>query len=297
MSLNIKSILVCLLLLSLQISAKADKVIVSGGNEYILHEDGTVTFVRQINDEREETIPENELFDFEKNEYDFITLTHYNGKANTVIIPEEYNNIWVTNIGERAFELNSYLEHISLPAYLLVIEDSAFDGCKNLIEIDIPENCMMIGEYAFGYCKNMKSVIFPINLIRICFGAFFECRSLIKADLEKTSLTYIENMAFSDCGSLVSVSLPNTVESIGDYAFERCISLVSINLPDSLKEIGSYAFKNCASINDLIIPKTVTTIGENAFVGCLSLTLSVYPNSYGERYAKDNGIRYRIIYT
>lgn len=284
-----------LLLVFLLFSAKADKTIISGGNEYILHDDGTVTFIRKINDESE-SVSNDVLFDFEINEYDLITLSHYNGKAKTVVIPKTFNNIWVTNIGKEAFKLNSYLEHVVLPAYLLVIEDSAFYKCRHLLDVIIPDSCMWIDKSAFGDCTHLESVKFPTDLIRICNRAFSECKSLRCLELHNTTLKYIEDYAFEECGSLEAVRLPNTVEWIGNYAFKKCYSLISINLPKSLLEIGSFAFKNCSLLNEVIIPKSVSKIGEGAFDGCLSLTLAVYSNSYGESYAKENGLRYRVIY-
>ena len=56
------------------------------------------------------------------------------------------------------------------------------------------------------------------------------------------------NSAFSNCSSLTSIVIPNSVTSIGSYAFYKCSSLTSIVIPNSVETIGDYAFYNCSSL-------------------------------------------------
>ncbi len=48
--------------------------------------------------------------------------------------------------------------------------------------------------------------------------------------------------AFDDCTSLTSVTIPNSVTSIGDYAFNGCFSLTNVTIPNSVTSIGDGAF-------------------------------------------------------
>ena len=77
--------------------------------------------------------------------------------------------------------------------------------------------------------------------------------------------------AFNDCPVLTSVTLPNSIRSIGSSAFARCRSLTSVTLVEGLIEIQSGAFENCIRISTITIPSTVTTIEGDAFEGCSSL--------------------------
>ena len=56
--------------------------------------------------------------------------------------------------------------------------------------------------------------------------------------------------AFSDCYSLQSVTIPNSVKSIGDEAFSGCGSLQSITIPNSVTNIGDYAFSGCTHLDE-----------------------------------------------
>ena len=85
--------------------------------------------------------------------------------------------------------------------------------------------------------------------------------------------------AFSDCSSLVEISIPNSVIRIGYKAFSGCKSLTKITIPNSVTNIGKEAFSSCKSLTEITIPNSVTSIEENAFSYCDSLTKITIPNS------------------
>ena len=77
--------------------------------------------------------------------------------------------------------------------------------------------------------------------------------------------------AFSGCGTLAALELPDGVVSIGSYAFFDCGALAELKLPSSLATIGSNAFQNCAALENLELPDSVTAVGAYAFDGGTSL--------------------------
>ena len=121
----------------------------------------------------------------------------------------------------------------------------------------------------------------------ICDGAFggyidefdFLCYSSLTSLSLPSSLQSIGDSAFEDCISLTSLSLPSSLQSIGDSAFEDCISLTSLTLPSSLQSIGDWAFKNCNSLTSLTLPSSLQSIGDSAFKNCESLTSLTLPYS------------------
>ena len=78
----------------------------------------------------------------------------------------------------------------------------------------------------------------------------------------------ISASAFTSCSGLTSVSIPNSVEAIGNNAFYNCTNLTTINIPNSITLIGKTAFYGCSSLTSIIIPSSVTTIRDDAFKGC-----------------------------
>ena len=84
---------------------------------------------------------------------------------------------------------------------------------------------------------------------------------------------------FSGCKNLASVTIPDSVTSIGSYAFSGCTSLTDITIPDSVTEIWYNAFYNCSSLANITIPNSVTNIGSSTFESCASLTSIIIPDS------------------
>ncbi|KAK8888183.1 hypothetical protein M9Y10_039247 [Tritrichomonas musculus] len=82
-----------------------------------------------------------------------------------------------------------------------------------------------------------------------------------------------------NCSSISKISLPSSVESIGNYAFAHCLSLSEILIPSSIKSIGIYAFFNCSSISKILLPSSVESIGDYTFCRCSSLLEVSVPSS------------------
>ena len=100
--------------------------------------------------------------------------------------------------------------------------------------------------------------------------------AITDADGTAYTITALAEDAFSGC-SLAAVTLPEGLQSIGDYAFYRCDSLAAVTLPEGLQSIGDYAFYGCTSLTAIEIPSSITSIGASAFNGCTSLEAVTLP--------------------
>ena len=83
---------------------------------------------------------------------------------------------------------------------------------------------------------------------------------------------------FMSCESLVSVSLPDSLENITSFLFDNCVNLENVRLGKNLKNIGSYAFYGCNNLKSIELPESVETVGEYAFAGCGSLSVVLGKN-------------------
>ena len=89
----------------------------------------------------------------------------------------------------------------------------------------------------------------------------------------------IYDYAFVYCIGLTSVTIPDSVTSIGMGAFVYCLGLTSVTIGEDVTSIGNYAFRDCSSLASIIIPGSVTSMGMGAFAYCTGLTSVIIPDS------------------
>ena len=240
-----------------------------------------------------------------------VTITKYTGTESTVILPSTISSWPVTKIGEDAFQDNTTITSVTIPASVTEIGSNAFAGCTNLTSVNYagdwsnltiqsgnpavqdaanaplfdfdftPDNTAAIVTN-YKYNGAAADVTIPSRykgkpVTTIGHAAFFN--SAVTSVTIPDSVTSISDSAFINCPQLTNISIPNSVTYIGFSAFNSCTSLKSITLPSSLSTIQSYAFCNCGNLETIRIPVSVTSIGNCAFADCPSLMTVTYPGS------------------
>jgi len=85
------------------------------------------------------------------------------------------------------------------------------------------------------------------------------------------SVETIGDRAFLYCPNLMNISFENGLRRIGDFAFAHCTSLTTVDFPRSFAEIGACAFDDCTVLQAAILPESLQKIGRRAFSGCRAL--------------------------
>ena len=240
------------------------------------------------------------------------TIKKYNGNDTVVVIPPTISSWPVTKIGEDAFQDNTTITSVTIPASVTEIGSNAFAGCTNLTSVtyggDWSNLTIQSGNPAVQDAANAPLFVFefipPDNtavivtdykyngaaadvtipsryqgkpVTTIGHAAFFN--SAVTSVTIPDSVTSISDEAFINCPKLTNISIPNSVTYIGFSAFSSCTSLKSITLPSSLSFISRALFLGCSQLTTIHIPVSVTSIGNNAFADCPSLMTVTYPGS------------------
>ena len=235
------------------------------------------------------------------------------------------------SIGNVAFLYASQLNNIAIPATVSHIGHNLFGGCSALNNLTLAENnsyyfmdgmaiYSAAGDTLVSCHKSADTVILPATLrvvdgfngnndikyvfvpdgvTEICDNAFGNS-SLESIDLP-SQMRLIDEYAFYFCESLTHVSMPATLNTMGDGVFEECSNLTSIAIPNGLRVIPQSAFYFCESLSQITWGDAVAVIDSFAFGGCafseLQLPSTLHSVRTGAFEGYYNGVLRRVVFT
>lgn len=223
---------------------------------------------------------------------------------------------WMTEIPEGLFYLNSKLEAIYLSAFVQKINQKSFGECTNLkcivsmaetppalaegafeghnkddkviVCVPTPEAVLAYKDSKWGeyftkiysyitYRQTSSNTVEVVNAVPV--GGKITIPSTVFSEDSHYNVTGIADSAFYGQDTLVSISLPSSIQYIGNNAFNGCTNLrdVNINLMESLQTIGEKAFYGCTALESIVIPEEIQSIGNGAFNYCKNLTYLSLP--------------------
>ena len=89
--------------------------------------------------------------------------------------------------------------------------------------------------------------------------------------IDGVHMNAIDRMCFKNNTTLTSVTIPDSIQHIGDGAFSGCTKLQTVKLPASLDKLERMLFSDCVSLKSIEFPAGITVIEDWVFDGCVSL--------------------------
>jgi hypothetical protein len=185
----------------------------------------------------------------------------------------------VTSIGQGAFgddnfsdidvTANSRYEDVDDVLYEISTRTALHSIKGDTGTITFQTNTLILGDYCCLRNQRTGTLTVPDSVTRVGIYAFYDCNGFTAISLEasSSSLTTIDDYAFSHCSSLVgTLTIPNSVTLVDTGAFQDDVLITSLSLGSGLVTIGANAFRQMTAITEnLVIPNSVETIGATAF--------------------------------
>ena len=225
-----------------------------------------------------------------------VTGINPNYATGALVIPGtvQHNNATytVTEIAATAFEECHGLTSVVIPHTVETIGTGAFRVCEGITELTIGRNVTYIGDYAFEACTGLETIhYYPVNCQTVFSSIWKSCGNSAKTLDIKNCVQSIPNNAFYNLQGLGSVTIPDSVTSIGDLAFSQSgltlvtigsnvktlgykafasSGLTSVDL-NNVETLGNFAFSSCANLATVTIRNSQQNIPESCFEDCTSL--------------------------
>ena len=163
------------------------------------------------------------------------------------------------------------------------IGGGAFNGQTEIVEIRIPASVQKIGDNAFANCVSLKKVVFANGsvLTEIGKAAFLNCVSLESINLEVCDRleklgegTSSNGGVFAGCKNLKSLKFGKGIKTLGAYQFDDYSFVEEVDLSAclELQELQNYLFQDNVSIKSVKLPSSLTHVGSYTFDGCTNLS-------------------------
>ncbi len=217
-------------------------------------------------------------YSFVKNSDGTYSVYSYKGQASDITLPSKAFGKNITGIYSNAFE-DSAVNSVAIPEGYTTIGASAFYGCTNITSVSLPSTVTSLGNMAFNSCTSLSSIdLSAATSLTVIPFAVFQGDSALKTVTFPGSIKTVSDNAFAGTG-LVSIELPDTIESVGSSVFMGCTDLTTVVLPEDISSLEADLFNGCTSLQTVELPEYLETIGDEAFYGCTSLSSIELPST------------------
>ena len=226
------------------------------------------------------------------------TIVGYKGNAENVVIPDTLDGFDVKVIFNDVFNGNQTIKTLVMGSKITSVGSTCFAHCDNLESITFSPKLKSLGWQAFAYCKSLKKLNMPASLCSSDASVWnpFENDDNIQSISFAKGCTYIPRTMFQYLGGLRSVTIPDTVKTIGRGAFEGNGSLTTVNMGRGVKVVEQRAFYGCSSLESVTFSPTLTSLEGGSFWGCTALKKVELPKGLFSADTKNKGCPFKNCY-
>ena len=160
----------------------------------------------------------------------------------------------VTIVDKSAFYCCHNLRSVTMSSGVTEIKNGTFYYCHSLREVLLGKNTVSIGVQAFDNCYSLTEIKIPDSVISIANSAFEDCRNLIR---KSKGICYVDKWVVGVVNtSLTTAEIEGTTRGIADNAFYGCSGLTSITIGNSVTSIGYLAFGGCSELKTVFYKGT-----------------------------------------
>lgn len=229
--------------------------------------------------------------------------------------PVEIELATVEDIDAEAFADCTGITSIIIPKTVNRIGDDVFKGCDNLsrIEVEPGNNKYTADEEGVLFSKDKVALVcypkgrtkdtytIPATVRQIYSAAFYQCTNLKEIIMDNDSVVLIQDNAFEGC-NFNTITLPESLEEIGDKAFANNEGLLEISLPLRVGKIGAMAFSGCPKLAHVYVYNKDAVFSQNGKVFAEEvygpddtpvLTIHGFKGSTAEQYTQNRNLLFQ----
>lgn len=212
----------------------------------------------------------------------------------TLTVPYDYKIVYANSVGWRNFvniaeetidvNVGDYFYKNSV-AYIVLSNDESsktvkvthFASEENNSAIATANNQGYVGDITIPGKVSYQKINFDV--VEIEASALRGAKQMTSITFDNSNITVLPDNALYQCTGVVSIVLPENLETIGEYSLYQCSLLENITIPESVRTIGSRAFYGCSKLLSISLSDNVESIGAYAFNGCSSITEFEFPKN------------------
>lgn len=137
---------------------------------------------------------------------------------------------------------------------------SIFEGCTSLEKVKLPEKLVKLPSALFKNCSKLTDIEMSKDIESISYDTFNGSKWLADRQKENPLVVYNDILIDGTTYSKSEITIPSNIKKVCGHAFEGNESLVSVTVPETVESLGSNAFEKCKNLEKAVINSQNTSL-------------------------------------